>query len=102
MKQVSGRELAQIIQRRGWTLAWVHGSRHIFTMAGRWERIVIPMHGKSAVKKGIASLGHEHCRAARGQSLEQRRHATGITDPHLQLASPNDFYVVLFESRIGG
>ena len=53
MKQVSGRELAQIIQRRGWTLARVHGSHHVFTMAGRRERSVIPVHGNQPLKKGL-------------------------------------------------
>ena len=53
MKQVSGRELAQIIQRRGWTLARIHGSHHVFTMAGRRERIVVPIHGNEPLKKGL-------------------------------------------------
>jgi predicted RNA binding protein YcfA (HicA-like mRNA interferase family) len=53
VKQVSGRELAQIIQRRGWTLARVHGSHHVFTMAGRRERIVIPIHGNQPLKRGL-------------------------------------------------
>lgn len=53
MKQVSGRDLAQIIQRRGWTLARVHGSHHVFTMVGRRERIVIPIHGNQPLKTGL-------------------------------------------------
>ena len=53
MKQVSGRELARVIQRRGWTLARIHGSHHVFTMTGRRERIVIPIHGNQPLKKGL-------------------------------------------------
>jgi predicted RNA binding protein YcfA (HicA-like mRNA interferase family) len=53
VKQVSGRELAQIIQRRGWILARIHGSHHVFTMPGRRERIVIPIHGNQPLKKGL-------------------------------------------------
>ncbi len=53
MKQVSGRELAQIVQRRGWILARIQGSHHVFTMAGRRERIVIPIHGNQPLKKGL-------------------------------------------------
>ena len=53
MKQVSGRELARIVQRRGWTLARVHGSHHVFTMTGRRERIVIPIHGNQPLKVGL-------------------------------------------------
>jgi predicted RNA binding protein YcfA (HicA-like mRNA interferase family) len=53
VKKVSGRDLAQVIQRRGWTLARVHGSHHVFTMTGRRERIVIPIHGNQPLKKGL-------------------------------------------------
>jgi predicted RNA binding protein YcfA (HicA-like mRNA interferase family) len=53
VKQVSGRELAEIVQRRGWTLARVHCSHYIFTMRGRRERIVIPIHGNQPLKKGL-------------------------------------------------
>jgi predicted RNA binding protein YcfA (HicA-like mRNA interferase family) len=53
VKQVSGREFAQILQRHGWTLARVHGSHHIFTMGGRRERIVIPIHGNQPLKTGL-------------------------------------------------
>jgi predicted RNA binding protein YcfA (HicA-like mRNA interferase family) len=53
VKQVSGRELAQIVQRRGWILARIQGSHHVFTMAGRRERIVIPIHGNQPLKKGL-------------------------------------------------
>lgn len=53
MKQVSGRDLARIVQRRGWTLARIHGSHHIFTMPGRHERLVIPIHGNQPLKTGL-------------------------------------------------
>jgi len=53
VKQVSGRELAQIVQRRGWILARIQGSHHVFTMAGRRERIVIPIHRNQPLKKGL-------------------------------------------------
>ena len=53
MKQVSGRDFAQVIQRCGWILARVHGSHHVFTKAGRRERIVIPIHGNQPLKKGL-------------------------------------------------
>jgi predicted RNA binding protein YcfA (HicA-like mRNA interferase family) len=53
VKQVSGRELARVVEKRGWTLARVHGSHHIFTMPGRRERIVIPIHGNRPLKTGL-------------------------------------------------
>lgn len=66
MKQISGRDLARLVQKRGWTLSRVHGSHHIFTMSGRRERIVIPVHGNKPLKLGllrslmkIADLGED-------------------------------------------
>ena len=53
MKQVSGRDLARVLQQRGWHLARVHGSHHIFTMAGRRERIVVPIHGNRTLQTGL-------------------------------------------------
>lgn len=53
MKQVSGKELARAVQRRGWTLARVNGSHHVFVMSGRRERIVIPFHGNRPLKIGL-------------------------------------------------
>jgi predicted RNA binding protein YcfA (HicA-like mRNA interferase family) len=53
VKQVSGKELARVIQRKGWTLARIKGSHHIFVMAGRRERVVIPIHGNQPLKIGL-------------------------------------------------
>lgn len=53
MKQISGRDLARIVQKRGWILARIHGSHHVFTKPGRRERIVIPMHGNEPLKIGL-------------------------------------------------
>jgi predicted RNA binding protein YcfA (HicA-like mRNA interferase family) len=53
LKQVAGHDLARLIQQRGWILARVHGSHHIFTKAGRKERIVIPVHGNQPLKTGL-------------------------------------------------
>ncbi len=53
MKQVSGKALAQAIERKGWSLVRVKGSHHIFVMSGRRERIVIPIHGNRPLKIGL-------------------------------------------------
>ena len=53
MKQISGKDLARLVQRKGWSLARVHGSHHIFVMPGRRERIVIPVHGNCPLKTGL-------------------------------------------------
>jgi len=53
VKQVSGKDLARLVQRKGWSLARVHGSHHVFVMPGRRERIVIPVHGNRPLKIGL-------------------------------------------------
>jgi predicted RNA binding protein YcfA (HicA-like mRNA interferase family) len=53
VKQVSGRELAKAIQKRGWSLARIKGSHHVFTKPGHRERIVIPIHGNEPLKLGL-------------------------------------------------
>lgn len=53
MKQVSGRDLAKIIQHRDWTLVRIKGSHHIFTHPAHRERIVIPIHGNAPLKTGL-------------------------------------------------
>jgi len=53
LKQVSGKALAIAIQGKGWFLARVKGSHHIFTKEGRRERIVIPIHGNRSLKIGL-------------------------------------------------
>ncbi len=53
MKQVSGRELARAVGRKGWVLARIKGSHHIFVKEGCRERIVIPIHGNHPLKIGL-------------------------------------------------
>ena len=53
MKQVSGKELAKAIQKKGWVLARIKGSHHVFIKAGRQERIVIPIHDNQPLKIGL-------------------------------------------------
>ena len=38
---------------KGWHLARINGSHHIFTMEGRIERLVIPVHGNQTLKMGL-------------------------------------------------
>lgn len=53
MKQVSGKDFARVIQRKGWTLSRIRGSHHVFVMQGRRERIIIPIHGNQPLKIGL-------------------------------------------------
>lgn len=53
MKQTSGKQLASAVQKKGWSLARVKGSHHIFIKPGHRERIVIPIHGNQPLKIGL-------------------------------------------------
>jgi predicted RNA binding protein YcfA (HicA-like mRNA interferase family) len=53
MKSVSGRELARLVERRGWNLLRVNGSHHIYGKAGSIVRLSIPIHGNKALKTGL-------------------------------------------------
>ncbi|HEX7240097.1 MAG TPA: type II toxin-antitoxin system HicA family toxin [Longimicrobiaceae bacterium] len=53
MKPLSGRELARLLEARGWELARIQGSHHIYRKPGRIERISVPIHGNRALKIGL-------------------------------------------------
>lgn len=53
MKAVSGKHLAKLAEEKGWRLARINGSLHIFTCEGRIERLVIPVHGNQSLKTGL-------------------------------------------------
>ena len=54
MKAVSGKELARLLERHGWTLMRVHGSHHIYAKPGSIIRISVPIHGNKPLKIGLA------------------------------------------------
>jgi len=53
MKPVSGRELARIVERHGWTLLRISGSHHIYGKTGSIVRLSIPIHGNTELKRGL-------------------------------------------------
>ena len=53
MKQVSGKDFMRLLHQRGWHLARITGSHHIFTKPAHRERIVIPIHGNQPLKLGL-------------------------------------------------
>lgn len=53
MKTVSGKALARLAERKGWKLARIHGSHHVYVKDGRTERLVIPVHGNRSLKFGL-------------------------------------------------
>jgi predicted RNA binding protein YcfA (HicA-like mRNA interferase family) len=53
MKSLSGRELAQLVERHGWTLLRVSGSHHIYGKPGTVVRLSIPIHANRPLKTGL-------------------------------------------------
>lgn len=53
MKAVTGKRLAKLAEQKGWRLARISGSHHIYTMDERIERLVIPIHGNQVLKIGL-------------------------------------------------
>jgi predicted RNA binding protein YcfA (HicA-like mRNA interferase family) len=42
------------LSEAGWSLKRVKGSHHIFSKAGEWKIIVVPVHGNQTIKPGLA------------------------------------------------
>ena len=53
MKSVSGKELARLLERHGWTLLRIQGSHHIYGKRGNIARISVPIHGNKPLKIGL-------------------------------------------------
>jgi len=53
LKQISGKDFAKLLSNAGWELKRIHGSHHIYTKAGKKERISLPVHGKKPLKTGL-------------------------------------------------
>ena len=53
MKQLSGREFARIVERRGWRLLRVTGSDHIYGKQSSIVRLSFPIHGSKPLKVGL-------------------------------------------------
>lgn len=53
MRQLSGRALARLVERRGWRLLRVNGSHHVYGKEGSIVRLSIPIHGNRPLKAGL-------------------------------------------------
>jgi predicted RNA binding protein YcfA (HicA-like mRNA interferase family) len=56
MKSISGQRLGKILESKGWTLKNIKGSHHVYVKAGRKERISVPVHGSSDLKRDYSYL----------------------------------------------
>jgi len=52
MKHVSGRRMCRILEQRGWTLARINGSHHIYRNDETRRQTVVPVHGNQDLKPG--------------------------------------------------
>ncbi len=53
MTPLSGKELANLVERHGWALLRVNGSHHVYGKRGSVVRLSIPIHGNQPLKKGL-------------------------------------------------
>ena len=53
MKSISGKRMCQILEYKGWQLARITGSHHIYLFKGKNVRITVPVHGNQDLKLGL-------------------------------------------------
>lgn len=52
MKVISGKRMCRVLELRGWTLARIHGSHHVYRDSTTGRRTVVPVHGNDDLKPG--------------------------------------------------
>ncbi len=53
MKAISGKKFAKLLKEKGWELARINGSHHIYTHPENQLRISLPIHGNKSLKLGL-------------------------------------------------
>ena len=53
MKTISGKAFCKLLDKRGWTLARINGSHHVYTKEGTVFRISVPVHQNKDLKIGL-------------------------------------------------
>lgn len=53
MKAISGKDLCKLLERKGWVLARVNGSHHIYTKKDTVYRVSVPVHKNKDLKMGL-------------------------------------------------
>ena len=53
MKPVSGKRMCKLLEIKGWELARVTGSHHIYVKSGKNIRITVPVHRNKDLKIGL-------------------------------------------------
>lgn len=52
MKIISGKQMCRVLEQKGWTLARINGSHHIYRESDSKRRVVVPVHGNQDLKPG--------------------------------------------------
>jgi len=53
MKTISGKMMCRLLEDKGWNLARITGSHHIYLIEGKNIRITVPVHGNKNLKTGL-------------------------------------------------
>jgi predicted RNA binding protein YcfA (HicA-like mRNA interferase family) len=53
VRAISGKDVAKLLEQKGWQRRRTKGSHHIYTKAGNPARISVPIHGSSPLKIGL-------------------------------------------------
>jgi len=53
MKTISGRDFCKLLEKKGWILARINGSHHIYTKQGTVFRASVPVHKNKELKTGL-------------------------------------------------
>lgn len=53
MKSISGKDFCRLLEKKGWKLARINGSHHIYTKEGTIYRISVPVHKNKDLKLGL-------------------------------------------------
>ena len=53
MKVISGKDLAKLLEKKGWELRRTKGSHHVYAKVENPARISVPIHGNSPLKIGL-------------------------------------------------
>ncbi len=53
MKSISGKELAKLLEKKGWELKRVKGSHLVYVKHGNPARISVPIHKNVSLKIGL-------------------------------------------------
>ena len=53
MKSISGKKFTKILEKKGWELARISGSHHIYIKEGLKIRLSIPVHRNQDLKIGL-------------------------------------------------